>query len=84
MVTEKGIKKDKDLPQKIEAGRYHSWIVEKETLPSCLTVTAVDNQGMIMAIKHKTYDVRGLQFHPESVLTPLGEKILKNWLQKTY
>ena len=72
------------LPQKIEAGRYHSWIVEKETLPSCLEVTAVDNQGMIMAIKHKIYDVRGLQFHPESVLTPLGEKILKNWLQNTH
>jgi len=68
------------LPKNMEVGRYHSWAVEKKTLPDCLTVTAVDEEGMIMALKHKTFDVRGVQFHPESVLTPDGEKMLKNWL----
>jgi len=50
-------------------------------LPECLTITAVDEEGMIMALAHKTYDVRGVQFHPESVLTPDGEQMLKNWLE---
>ena len=68
------------LSDKLEVGRYHSWAVEKSTLPDCLTITAVDQEGMIMALAHKTYDVRGVQFHPESVLTPDGEKMLKNWL----
>jgi anthranilate synthase component 2 len=70
-----------DLPKKIEVGRYHSWAVEKENLPDYLTITAVDEDGMIMALAHKTYDVRGVQFHPESVLTPYGEKMLENWLK---
>jgi anthranilate synthase component 2 len=69
------------LQKKIEVGRYHSWAAEKSTLPECLTITAVDEEGMIMALAHKTYDVRGVQFHPESVLTPDGEKMLKNWLE---
>ena len=69
-----------DLPKQLEVGRYHSWAVEKSTLPDCLTVTAVDEEGLIMALAHKTYDVRGVQFHPESVLTPDGEKMLRNWL----
>ena len=69
------------LGKKIEVGRYHSWAVERSTLPECLTITAVDEEGMIMALAHKTYDVRGVQFHPESVLTPDGEKMLKNWLE---
>ena len=68
------------LPKQLEVGRYHSWAAEKSTLPDCLTITAVDDEGMIMALAHKTYDVRGVQFHPESVLTPDGEKMLKNWL----
>jgi anthranilate synthase component 2 len=68
------------LDKKLEVGRYHSWAVEKDTLPECLTITAVDEEGMIMALAHKTYDVRGVQFHPESVLTPKGEQMLKNWL----
>jgi anthranilate synthase component 2 len=68
------------LDKKIEVGRYHSWAAEKSTLPECLTITAVDEEGMIMALAHKTYDVRGVQFHPESVLTPKGEQMLKNWL----
>ena len=71
----------KGLPDKLEVGRYHSWAAEKSTLPACLTITAEDEEGMIMALQHKTYDVRGVQFHPESVLTPDGEKMLKNWLE---
>jgi anthranilate synthase component II len=68
------------LDKKLEVGRYHSWAAEKNTLPNCLRITAVDEEGMIMALAHKTYDVRGVQFHPESVLTPKGEQMLKNWL----
>ena len=68
------------LPSSIEVGRYHSWVVDASTLPAELTVTAVDDNGMIMALAHKTYDVRGVQFHPESVLTPMGEKMLEQWL----
>lgn len=70
-----------DMLTKVSVGRYHSWVVNPETLPSCLKVTAVDENGMIMALKHKTYNVHGVQFHPESVLTPQGEQMLKNWLQ---
>ena len=69
------------LPKRLEEGRYHSWAAEKATLPECLTITAVDEEGMIMALAHKEYDVRGVQFHPESVLTPDGEQMLKNWLE---
>ena len=70
-----------DLPEKMTVGRYHSWAVEKESLPDCLKVTAVDESGMIMALAHKQFDVRGVQFHPESVLTPEGEEMLRNWLE---
>ena len=63
-----------------EVGRYHSWAVSGENLPDCLQITAVDNDGMIMALRHREYDVRGVQFHPESILTPEGEKMLSNWL----
>ena len=70
----------KGLPQTFMAGRYHSWNVDSENLPFCLKVTAVDNQGMVMAISHISHDVRGVQFHPESVLTPLGKQIINNWL----
>lgn len=69
-----------DMVTTLDVGRYHSWAVSKENLPDCLQVTAIDDEGMIMALKHKTYDVRGVQFHPESVLTPEGEHMLKNWL----
>ena len=68
------------LPSVFEGGRYHSWVVDPENLPGCLQVTALDNEGQIMAISHKQFDVKGVQFHPESVLTPLGEKIISNWL----
>ena len=63
-------------------GRYHSWVVSDEAFPDELEVTAKDDNDYIMALRHKTYDVQGVQFHPESVLTPDGEKILSNWLKK--
>lgn len=70
----------KGLPEKIEVGRYHSWVVSKEDFPAELEITAEDENGMIMGLQHKNYDVQGVQFHPESVLTPKGEDIMKNWL----
>jgi anthranilate synthase component II len=70
----------KDLPEEIEVGRYHSWIVSEENFPAELEITARDENNYIMALQHKKYDVQGVQFHPESVLTPLGEKMLRNWL----
>lgn len=70
------------LPETFQAGRYHSWIVDPDCLPECLQVTSYDDNGMIMSLKHAEYDVEGVQFHPESVLTPLGEKIIANWLGK--
>ena len=70
----------KGLPEFIEAGRYHSWVVSDEDLPKDLRVTARDEGNLIMALEHKRYDVQGVQFHPESVLTPEGETIMRNWL----
>lgn len=72
----------KGLPDTIEVGRYHSWIISDENFPEALEVTARDDNGYIMALQHKTYDVQGVQFHPESVLTPDGETILRNWLER--
>jgi len=80
----KAIKKGRlfeGLPDRIEVGRYHSWIVSDDDFPEELEVTARDENGYIMALQHKEYDVQGVQFHPESVLTPDGEKILRNWLE---
>ena len=68
------------LPQELEVGRYHSWVVSRENFPDELEITAEDDNGYIMALQHKTYDVQGVQFHPESVLTPDGEKLMRNWL----
>jgi anthranilate synthase component 2 len=68
------------VPDEFEAGRYHSWIISDENFPDELEVTARDENNYIMALQHKSYDVQGVQFHPESVLTPLGEAILRNWL----
>ena len=68
------------LPQEILVGRYHSWVVDTNDLPDCLAITAISAEGQIMALKHREYDVRGIQFHPESVLTPDGKQIMKNWL----
>ena len=68
------------LPNELEVGRYHSWVVSKENFPEELEITAEDENGMIMGLQHKSYDVQGVQFHPESVLTPRGEDIMRNWL----
>jgi anthranilate synthase component 2 len=70
------------LPQELEVGRYHSWIVSEDNFPEELLVTARDENGLIMAMQHKKFDVTGVQFHPESVLTPEGEQIMKNWLKQ--
>lgn len=70
----------KDLPSQIEVGRYHSWVVAQENLPTDLIITSIDENNQIMSLKHKTLNVRGVQYHPESVLTPQGKKILENWL----
>lgn len=69
-----------DLKEPIEVGRYHSWVVNTEDFPDSLEVTSVDDNGQIMSLRHKTFDVKGVQFHPESVLTPQGKKILENWV----
>jgi anthranilate synthase component 2 len=68
------------LPQRITMGRYHSWVVSKDGLPSCLEITAESDEGQIMALRHKEYDIHGIQFHPESVLTPEGRKIIENFI----
>jgi anthranilate synthase component 2 len=70
----------KGLPDTIPAARYHSLIAKKDSLPDCLTVIGTDSIGEVMAVKHKDYPVYGLQFHPESILTPDGMTILKNFL----
>ena len=69
----------KGLPPAIDVGRYHSWVVKGE-LPTCLEITSVDENQQIMALRHKEFDVKGVQFHPESVLTPNGKTMLKNWI----
>lgn len=71
----------RNLHSGIEVGRYHSWAVNPEGFPDELEITAVDKDGMIMALQHKKYDVHGVQFHPESILTPDGEIIIRNFLQ---
>ena len=69
------------LPDTFEIGRYHSWVVDKDNLPECLEVTGVSDEGFIMSLRHKEYDIRGIQYHPESVLTSSGRQILNNWLK---
>lgn len=72
----------KGLPGSFSVGRYHSWVVSREGLPDSLTVTAIDEKdNSIMALRHKDYDVRGVQFHPESVLTEFGKEMMANWLK---
>lgn len=66
----------------LQVGRYHSWVVEKEGLPDCLQITALSDEGQIMALRHKTYDVHGIQFHPESILTPEGRTMIKNFINE--
>jgi anthranilate synthase component 2 len=70
-----------DLDSGFRAGRYHSWVVSKEDFPECLEITAMDaDNGQIMGLSHRQYDVRGIQFHPESILTPQGKKMIENWV----
>lgn len=69
------------MPSEFEVGRYHSWVVDKSSLPEELQVTAFSPDGEIMAMRHRVYDVRGVQFHPESILTPYGMTIIENWLR---
>lgn len=71
----------KNLPEEFEVGRYHSWVVATENFPKNLEITSTDENGQIMSLRHRTFDVKGVQFHPESVLTPDGKTILKNWLE---
>ncbi len=68
------------LPQSFKAGRYHSWVADRESLPHSLRITATDRSGLVMGLRHIEYDVCGLQFHPESILTENGKKIISNWL----
>lgn len=70
----------KGLPKKIKVGRYHSWIVNEKNFPINLKITSLGPQGEIMSLRHRKYDVCGVQFHPESILTPNGQKIIHNWL----
>lgn len=67
-------------PRRLTMGRYHSWVVSKEGFPPCLEITAESDEGQIMALRHREHDIHGIQFHPESVLTPDGRKIIANWL----
>ena len=69
------------LPTEIPVGRYHSWVVDTDGFPEELVITAISSEGQIMALKHRKYDVHGIQFHPESVLTPDGKQIVGNWLK---
>ncbi|HPF12575.1 MAG TPA: aminodeoxychorismate/anthranilate synthase component II [Flavobacteriaceae bacterium] len=69
------------LGKEIEVGRYHSWVVGRDPFPESLEITSVDERGQIMSLRHRTFDLRGVQFHPESVLTPKGKRIIKNWIE---
>jgi len=86
-VTSKSTVKDKTeklfdgVPEVFQSTHYHSWAVKADSIPSDLKVTAVNDEGLVMAITHTKYDVRGLQFHPESVMTPDGHKMMENWLK---
>jgi anthranilate synthase component 2 len=70
----------KGLESEIEVGRYHSWVVNPNDFPEVLEITSLDENGQIMSLRHRTFDVRAVQFHPESILTPHGKKILENWV----
>ncbi|NGF55965.1 aminodeoxychorismate/anthranilate synthase component II [Parapedobacter sp. SGR-10] len=81
IITDDTEKLFQDFPRNSKIGRYHSWAVEKNTLPDTLKITALDPDGIIMALSHTIYDVRSVQFHPESVLTDNGKKLIENWLK---
>ncbi|MDP1842067.1 MAG: aminodeoxychorismate/anthranilate synthase component II [Sediminibacterium sp.] len=71
----------KGLPPEIVVGRYHSWVVDEKGFPADLEITAKDGNGYIMGLQHKKFDIQGVQFHPESILTPDGEKMMRNWVE---
>jgi anthranilate synthase component 2 len=80
-VTDKQEKLFAGLPENFKVGRYHSWVVDEKAFPDTLTITAIDEaDNSIMALRHKQFDVRGVQFHPESVLTEYGKELMQNWL----
>lgn len=70
------------LPDDVTVGRYHSWVVDASTMPDCLEITSLSDEGQVMSLRHKDFDIRGIQYHPESVLTPDGKTILKNWIER--
>ena len=70
----------KNLPSRFKVGRYHSWVVNRDSLPNYLIPTSIDDKGIVMSFKHRLYNIRGVQFHPESVLTEYGWQIMGNWL----
>jgi anthranilate synthase component 2 len=81
LVTDEQEKLFAGLPKTFKVGRYHSWVVDEKAIPDVLTVTAIDEaDNSAMALRHKTYDVRGVQFHPESILTEFGKEMMKNWI----
>jgi len=69
------------LGKEIEVGRYHSWVLAKDDFPSVLEITSLDENGQIMSLRHREFNIKGVQFHPESVLTPMGKTIIKNWIE---
>jgi len=71
----------KDLPLSFEVGLYHSWTVNPSGIPDCFKITSISEDGIIMSISHRKYDIKGIQFHPESIMTVLGQKIIENWLK---
>ena len=82
IVTDKNERIFKGVPERLIVGRYHSWLVDRKGFPDCLAVTATDEKGDIMALRHKKFDLCGVQFHPESVLTEHGAKMMGNWLRR--
>jgi len=82
VITDKNESLFRNISVNFMSGRYHSWAVNKEKLPDVLQITAIDDNGVIMGISHKLLDIKGIQFHPESVLTPCGNKILENWIRQ--
>jgi anthranilate synthase component II len=81
IITDDNEKLFQGIPSEIEVCRYHSWTVVKDTMPTDLKVTAIDEKGYVMAEAHTKYDVRGVQFHPEAYLTEFGVKMMENWLK---
>jgi len=79
-IIDKSEKLFRNIPEVFKTGRYHSWMVDKNELPGCFTITAEDENQNIMALRHKTFDLRGVQFHPESILTEYGKTLIGNWL----